>query len=107
MDTYLGGCGIQWNIFIGERLLVDHNRMTPSREPEAKKLPEGCVHVCVCVCVCVGVCQLFNKILLLQNTEVFRQTLNEKMLGCDETQTCWSDVITMSSQERVSHWRCW
>lgn len=54
VDTYLGGCGIQWNIFIGERLLVDHSRMTPSREPEAKKLPEGCAHVCVWVWVCVS-----------------------------------------------------
>ena len=31
------------NIFIALRLLVDHSKMTPSREPDAKKLPT-CVH---------------------------------------------------------------
>ena len=29
-----------WNIFIALRLFVDHSRIIPSREPDAKKLAE-------------------------------------------------------------------
>lgn len=34
----MGMPSAHWNIFMALRELVDHNRTTPSREPDAKKL---------------------------------------------------------------------
>ena len=48
------------NIFIALRLFVDHSKMTPSREPDAKKLPTCMDGYLFGVWVCC-VCTLFIK----------------------------------------------
>lgn len=58
------------NIFIALRLLVDHSRITPSREPDAKKLPTRVREQGILACLLVWGCAACQKKPIFQSQKV-------------------------------------